>query len=69
MAINMSRSLNGELHEGMVEGRYRKVAPNRGGEIEDTFKANRTGLSAFYYGELLQQEVSRTLPDGSGSCQ
>lgn len=68
MAINMSRSLNGDLHEGMTDGRYRKVAPNRGGEVEDTFKANRSELSPFFYGDILQGPASKTLPDASGSC-
>lgn len=68
MAINLSRSLNGDLHEGMTDGRYRKVVPNRGGEVEETFKANRTGLNPDIYDHILVEQSAKTLPDASGSC-
>ncbi len=39
------RSYTHGLHTGMTDGTYKKAAPNRGGEVEDTFAAVRRQMS------------------------
>ena len=36
MAVNQSRDLRTELFEGLTENSYIRLAPNRGGVVEDT---------------------------------
>lgn len=33
MAVNETRSMNGEMHQGVVDNTYISIAPNRGGVL------------------------------------
>lgn len=64
MAVNQSRSMNAELHEGATDGSYKKIAPARGGVVEHTFVPDRTRLSPFYYGSITESP-NKTIGDGT----
>jgi hypothetical protein len=34
MAINATRSMNGDLQMGIKDGRFKSITPDRGGEVE-----------------------------------
>jgi hypothetical protein len=71
MAVNTSRSLNGDLHYGMTDGKYRKNRPNVGGDDVsfDTTLATRADLPSQYgYGYIGDERHPQQLPDGSGAC-
>lgn len=67
MSVNQSRSMNAELDEGRSDGMIKKVARNRGGEVDaGTFNARGT-LSDNYYGQgdrYSLAEVGETLDHG-----
>lgn len=60
---NPSRSLNGDLHEGMTDGKYKKIVMNRGGVVEDTFHQDRAALNDTWYG--IHELRTKVLPDGT----
>lgn len=64
MAVNQSRSMNAELHEGATDGVFKKVAPDRGGVVEHTFVQGKRDLSPYYYGSVIEAE-SKSIGDGT----
>lgn len=74
MAVNNSRSLTGDLREGMTDGRYRKVRPDTtalGADYGDgATAAERRPLHPVWHGYPVDHVVPagrRVGPDGS-SC-
>lgn len=63
MAHNQSRSLNGDLAEGMSDGKYKKVVMDRGGAIDAATYADRAALNDVYYG--IHELRTKILPDGT----
>lgn len=62
---NEERSLNGDLHEGSTDGKYRKAHPDRGGHVEAANDLNRAHLHAHYgYGYPLLEAPQKVSPDG-----
>lgn len=66
MAYAQPRSANAELHEGMTDGVYRKVNPDRGGDVEPTTYDMRRDLVDGWYG--IHEQPVKMLPDGR-SCR
>lgn len=69
MAVNIARSMVGSLHEGVTDGKYRKIAPDRevipGAGIEIQV-ANRESLHPWMnYGYITQQLPSELMVDPS----
>lgn len=62
MAYPPTRSMNTDLHVGMIDGKYKRIRPNTGGFIEPTTYANRDELCDIWYGVHEAAEVD--LPDG-----
>jgi len=60
---NESRSLNAGLDEGSTDGKYFKVRPNVGGQVESATEANRRGLEPSRYGTMAESPVM-VRPDG-----
>ena len=56
------RSYHQNLHAGMTDGAYKKAAPNRGGEVEDTFVSVRQQMSGAWHG--FNEIDMKVLPDG-----
>lgn len=56
------RSYHQNLHAGMTDGAYKRSAPNRGGEVEDTFVAVRQQMSGAWHG--FNETQMKVLPDG-----
>lgn len=56
------RSLNGDLHEGMTDGKYKKIRSNRGGVCEDETYRDRSDLNDIWYG--IHECPDKVLPDG-----
>ncbi len=56
MAVNESRSLNGDLKEGITDGVIKKLAPNRGGSNTD-FAAAQAVYNDLHH-ELYDQAVN-----------
>ena len=64
MAVNNSRSMNGNLAEGATDQKYKKVATaDRGGVIDPATYLNRSGLDDLYYG--IHEARTKVLPDGT----
>lgn len=62
---NEERSLNGDLHEGSTDGKYRKHAPDRGGHVEYSDTLNRQSLHPDYgYGYMGTEAPMKVTPDG-----
>lgn len=59
MAVNSSRRLNAELHEGSTEGSYWKPDPDRGGEVDYLTIEQRYELHPEWYGGLAESSVKR----------
>lgn len=58
------RSMNADLHEGMTDGKYKKIVQNRGGVVENVlFYDNREDLSDTYYG--IHEDADLHCPDGT----
>lgn len=58
------RSMNKDLEEGMSDGKYKKICPNRGGVTEDRLLyAERADLYDVYYG--IHETPDKRLPDGT----
>lgn len=62
MTYGPIRSANAELHEGMTDGKYKKVVQDRGGYVEGTAQAGRADLDDLYYG--IHETPIKTGPDG-----
>lgn len=63
MATNETQSLNGNLAEGMSDGKYKKVEADRGGVVGiETWEA-RQHLNDVYFG--IHEAKDKVLPDGS----
>lgn len=68
MAVNEQRRMNGDLSEGMTDGKYKKIATAmRGGLVEHTTALNRAGMDnpnplANWYGEV--EDPIKVRPDG-----
>jgi len=63
MAENIARSMNGDLAEGMSDGKYKKVVRDRGGVIDGATYVNRAALDDLYYG--IHESRTKVLPDGT----
>lgn len=50
MAYPRTRSVNTELSQGMIDGKYKQVIKDRGGEVEQTTWYQRDDLDYVYYG-------------------
>ena len=61
MARNDSRSLNGDLAEGMTDGKYKKIAMDRGGEVGQATWRERMHLDDIWHG--LHEVKTKILPD------
>jgi hypothetical protein len=61
MAYPKSRSASAELHQGMVDGTYKQVSPNRGGDIDPATYEARRDLSDVWTG--IHEAVVKELPD------
>lgn len=65
MAYPLSRSMTGDLREGMTDGTYKKVnSRERGGDVERTTQSSREDLPDVYYG--FHEAQFKEFPDGSG---
>lgn len=63
MAANYTRSMNGDLAEGMTDGKYKKITQDRGGDVGTaTFRA-RKDLDDIWHG--MHELQTKTLPDGT----
>lgn len=62
MAYPAARSLNGDLWEGMTDGKYKKLHANRGGDCERTTYRDRSALNDWWYG--IHEIPVKVLPDG-----
>lgn len=69
MAVNQSRSLNGDMAEGATDGKYRKRRPNTTvapGMGDETVVKNRSGLHPYMnYGFINSEEPSKVNPAGN----
>ena len=62
MALPRTHSLAGSLDQGMVDGSYKQINPDRGGEVEATTEETRKDLSPRLYG--ITEAVVKTTPMG-----
>lgn len=62
MAYAQPRSANEALHEGMTDGKYRKVITDRGGIFEMCTWDARQDLTDGWHG--IHEEPVKVLPDG-----
>lgn len=64
MAVNNERSMNQDLAQGAVDGRYRFHAPDRGGDVEDVSEmyrehaGNVLGVTDYDLGEGLAPDAT-----------
>lgn len=63
MAVNSARSMNGDLAEGMSDGKYKKVVQDRGGQIDSATYLERGALDDMYFG--IHEATTKVLPDGT----
>lgn len=61
MAYPQTRSMNGDLSEGLTDGKYKKVVNNRA-EAEPTTQVARHDLNDRYFG--IHEAPVKTFPDG-----
>lgn len=64
MALPRLRSMTADLREGATDGRYRKVAPDRGGVVESSFLEKRADLDDVWYG--IHEKNPKVIP---GLCE
>lgn len=57
------RSMNGQLAEGMSDGKYKKVVMDRGGVVEGTTYADRRVLDDTFHG--IHESPTKVLADGT----
>ena len=62
MTYAPTRSMNNDLSEGMTDGKYKKVSPNRGGFVEHTAMTERADLDDEYFG--IHEKQVKVAPDG-----
>lgn len=62
MAYPAHRSANRDMEQGMVDGRYKQVSPNRGGVVEQLTIQSRGDLCDTWYG--FHECDRKMLPDG-----
>ena len=60
MAYAPMRSMNAELRTGAADGRYKQIARDRGGFVEDATFENRRDLHDMWYG--LHEAPAKELP-------
>jgi hypothetical protein len=69
MAVNQSRSLNGDMNEGATDGKYRKRRPNttvQPGMGDQLVVQNRADLHPYMnYGFINSEETSKVNPAGN----
>jgi hypothetical protein len=65
MTYAPQRSALNELEQGMIDGTYKQVSPNRGGDIEPTTHDARRDLDDAWYG--IHEALVKSLPDGLAS--
>jgi hypothetical protein len=64
MAVNETRSMNADLREGLTDGSVRKLAPSRGGEVENaqaiSLRTLHSGLGHYDFSvsDAVQQSVA-----------
>ena len=64
MAVAPHRSSNAELEEGMTDGKYKKLAPNRGGFTEvERLVRDRRDMADVWHG--FHEASEKSFPDGS----
>lgn len=64
MAYATPRSMNASLEQGMTDGKYKKVAANRGGFTEvERLMEDRKDLADIWYG--IHEVDVKVFPDGS----
>lgn len=69
MAQNTSRSMNGDLCEGMSDGKYKKVAMDRGGDVGKATWRERMDLDDLWHGihekqvKVLGDSTAHATPD------
>lgn len=49
MAVNASRSMNGDLHDGINDGRLKSLTPDRGGDKTDDYAVTRAKMLQTQY--------------------
>lgn len=54
--------MNAEISEGMTDGKYKKVTPNRGGVVERGTYEERADLDDWFYG--IHEKQVKVTPDG-----
>lgn len=62
MAYPRSRSAIDELNQGMIDGTYKQVSRDRGGDIDPATWAARRDLPDIFYG--IHEAPVKELPDG-----
>lgn len=62
MAYAKTSGMNASLNEGMSDGKYKKITPNRGGVVEVGTYEDRRDLYDGYYG--IHEKQVKVLPDG-----
>jgi hypothetical protein len=62
MGYPASRGMNADLHEGMTDGKYKKVVQDRGGIVEGSTWKSRVDLNDRYYG--IHEESHKVTGDG-----
>lgn len=65
MAKNETRVQNVELEQGMTDGTYKSLSPDRGGAVEPATRQARANLDPGWYGMAELPLPARHLPDGS----
>ena len=50
MAVNESRSMNQDMTQGQWDGKYKYLAPDRGGEVDMTNVSTRSRELPWHYG-------------------
>lgn len=62
MAFPPSRGMNNALSEGSTDGKYKKINPNRDGQVDPATYENRMDLNNNWFG-VTEKKVKVT-PDG-----
>lgn len=62
MSYPRTRSMNGDLAEGLTDGKYKKVVNDRGGVVEGTTQNARHDLHDIYFG--IHETPVKIAPDG-----
>jgi hypothetical protein len=62
MSYPMTRGMNNSLSEGSTDGKYKKVNPNRDGQVDPATAENRLDLSDQWFG--IHEKRVKVTPDG-----